>query len=65
MSFEDTRWDIEQTVIQPLRDFRQKVAPLNQLHNDCVNQFATIVGGLLTGSDGEYCFPGAGFDGDG
>jgi hypothetical protein len=60
MSFEDTRWDIEQTVIEPLRDFRQKVAPLNQLHNDCVNQFATIVGNLLTGSDGNTAFQGQG-----
>jgi hypothetical protein len=33
MSFEDTRWDIEQTVIQPLRNFRHKAAPLNQIHN--------------------------------
>ncbi len=44
MNFEETRWDIEQTVIEPLRNFRQQVAPLNQLHNNGVNQFATIVG---------------------
>ncbi len=60
MSFEETRWNIEQTVIEPLRNFRQQVAPLNQLHNDCVNQFANIVGSLLTGSDGAVAFQGQG-----
>ena len=60
MSFEDTRWDIEQTVIGPLRAFRHQVAPLNQHHNDCVNQFANIVRGLLTGSDGAPAFQGQG-----
>ena len=44
MSFEDTRWDIEQMVIKPLRNFRHTVTPLNQIHNDSVSQFATIMG---------------------
>jgi len=60
MGFEDTLWNIEQTVIKPLRDFRRNVTPLNQIHNDNVSQFASIMGGLLTGSDGNTAFQGQG-----
>lgn len=53
---------VEQKIIEPLLAFRQKVQPLNQTHNDCIQQFTKIIMGLLTGSDGETAFQGPGSD---
>jgi hypothetical protein len=53
---------IEQTIIQPLFDFRKTVTPLNQIHNDCMAYVGSALDGLLTGSDGEPAFQGQGAD---
>jgi hypothetical protein len=53
---------IEQHTIEPWNTFRQKSMQLNEIHNDCVNQFARAMGNLLTGSDGEPAFQGPSAD---
>ncbi|MDQ2713817.1 MAG: hypothetical protein M3Z08_02810 [Chloroflexota bacterium] len=60
MSFADVKATIEATVIQPLLDFHTKTAPLNQIHNDCMQHFSNIMAGLLTGSDGGIAMQGSG-----
>lgn len=62
MSFSDWQTEIEETFIQPLQNFRQKVTAFNQVHNDCMNRIGDIMGGLLTGSDGQPAFQGQGAD---
>lgn len=53
---------IEQHTIDPWNAFRQKSMILNTTYNSCVNQFAKVMGGLLTGSDGEVAFQGPAAD---
>ncbi len=63
MSFasqDPTHRHLERKVIELLLDFRQKVGPLNQIHNDCIQQFTKIIMGLLVGSDGGTAFQGPG-----
>lgn len=60
MSFEDVKQRIEAGFIEPLQDFRQKTAALNTIHNDNLTQLAHNLSALLTGSDGQSAFKGAG-----
>ena len=49
-------------IIDPLRDFRAKVTPLNTNQIDGVNDFARTIAGLLTGSDGDLAWQGPASD---
>lgn len=49
-------------VIDPLRAFRAQVSPLNTNQIDGVNDFASTIAGLLTGSDGELAWQGPASD---
>lgn len=51
---------LRRKVIEPLQDFRHKVSPLNQTHNQSIQDFTTTIMGLLTGSDGGVEFQGPG-----
>ncbi len=62
MSFGDAKQTIEQIMVAPWNAFRQKSVDLNQIHNDSVNQFAKVMGDLLTGSDGAPAFQGPASD---
>jgi hypothetical protein len=54
--------DIYTHVIDPLRDFRKNVSPLNSNQIDGVSDFARLIDGLLTGSDGELAWQGPASD---
>lgn len=52
--------NLRRKVIEPLQDFRHKVSPLNQTHNQSIQDFTTTIMGLLTGSAGGVEFQGPG-----
>lgn len=53
---------IQHTIIDPLLNFRHKVSPLNQTHNQNIQDFTRTMMGLLIGSDGEIAMQGSGAD---
>ena len=53
---------IQEHIIDPLRLFRHKVSPLNANPIEGVNDFARLLSGLLTGSDGDLAFQGPAAD---
>ena len=56
--FNDIAQRIETSLIEPLRDFRRKVAPLNTIHNESLSNLEQNINALLTGSDGQPAFQG-------
>ncbi len=58
----DVQKYIKEHVVDPLRDFRAKVTPLNDNQIDGVADFAHTIAGLLTGSDGQLAFQGSAAD---